>query len=249
LDKARAIASLLKGLSFGIQLDEEDRRAIEALPMRIERRGPNETIHSTGERPSSCCLVASGFLIRSKTVADGKRQIFAFHQPGDLPDLHSLFLHVLDHELSTLDDCMLGFIPHGALRELVGQRPAIAAALWRDTLIDAAMFREWICNVGQRPGISRLAHLILEIYTRLKSGDATNRGSFRFPATQEILGEAIGMSTVHVNRILQELKANGLLQVSHGEVTILDEQRLRRVADFDPLYLYLNPHADTAPAL
>ncbi len=237
----------MKGLSVGIQLDEEDKRAIEALPMRIERRGPNETIHSMGARPSSCCLVASGFLIRSKTVADGKRQIFAFHQSGDIPDLHSLFLHVLDHELSTLDDCMLGFIPHDALRELVEQRPAIAAALWRDTLIDAAMFREWICNVGQRPGISRLAHLMLEIYTRLKTSDATRRSSFRFPVTQEILGEAIGMSTVHVNRMLQELKANGLLQISHGEVTILDEQRLQQVADFDPLYLYLNPHSNAAP--
>lgn len=241
MDKTTATAAFLKRLSITAGLDAEDERAIQALPIRIERKGPSETIIATGDRPTVCCLVASGFLIRSKTVADGRRQIMAFHQPGDIPDLQSLFLHVLDHEMSTLCDCVLAFIPHAPLRALARSRPRIAEALWRDTLIDAAIFREWICNVGQRPGIGRLAHLVLEVYTRLKTIDATNGRRFRFPVTQALLGEAIGMSSVHVNRILQELKSAGLMQISQGEVIIHDEQRLRDIADFDPLYLHLNP--------
>src|SRR5689334_19937078 len=167
MEKAAAVAAMIKKLSITTALDDADQRAMAALPIRVERRGANETIVATGDRPSVCCLVVDGFLIRSKTVADGRRQIFAFHQAGDIPDLQSLFLHVLDHELSTLCDCTLGFIPHDALRALVRQRPSVAEALWRDTLVDSAIFRDWICNVGQRPGVSRMAHLIMEIYTRL----------------------------------------------------------------------------------
>jgi CRP-like cAMP-binding protein len=117
----------------------------------------------------------------------------------------------------------------------------LAEVLWRDTLIDAAIFREWICNVGQRSGISRMAHLILEIYTRLKTIGATKDGAFRFPVTQLQLGQAIGMSSVHVNRILQELRAEGLLQIGHSEIVIYDERKLRELADFDQLYLHLDP--------
>ncbi len=241
MEKTAATAVLLRRLSVTGALDETDQRAIEALPMRIERRGPNETVVSTGGRPSFCCLIVGGFVIRSKVVAEGRRQILAFHQSGDVPDLQSLFLHVLDHEVSTVSECVLAFVPHAALRSLIRSRPVLAESLWRNTLVDAAIFREWMCNLGQRSGISRTAHLILEIYTRLKAIDATHGSSFGFPVTQALLGEAIGMSTVHVNRILQELRAEGLLQIGHGEVTILDEPRLRQVADFDPHYLHLNP--------
>jgi len=241
MNKIAATAALVTRLSVIAKLDEADRRAIEALPVTIERRGPSEIIVSTGDRPSFSCLIASGFVVRSKVVADGRSQILAFHQQGDIPDLQSLFLHVLDHEVSTVGKCVLAFIPHNALRALIRSRPTVAEALWRETLIEAAIFREWICNIGQRSGTSRMAHLILEVYIRQKAIGAAEGGSFHFPMTQALLGEAIGMSTVHVNRILQELRAEGIIQIGHGEVTIFDEQRLRQVADFDPLYLHQNP--------
>src|SRR3954470_15468586 len=241
MEKNAALAALVKRLSATAALNDEDRRALEALPLRIERKGPNETIVASGDRPSLCCMVVNGFVIRSKAVADGRRQILAFHQPGDIPDLQSLYLHVLDHELSTMSECVLAFIPHAALRAMITSRPLLAEVLWRDTLIDAAIFREWICNVGQRAGISRMAHLILEIYIRLKAIGATKDGSFHFPVTQLQLGQAIGMSSVHVNRILQELRAEGLLQIGHSEIVIYDERKLRELADFDQLYLHLDP--------
>ncbi|MDE2472195.1 MAG: Crp/Fnr family transcriptional regulator, partial [Bradyrhizobium sp.] len=116
--------------------------------MSFERKGPGEMILSAGERPTCCCLVARGFVFRSKAIEDG---IFAFHQAGDIPDLQSLFLHVSDHDIYSLEESILGRIPHKALRKLIEQRPTVAAAFWRNTLIDAAIFREWICNLGQRP--------------------------------------------------------------------------------------------------
>jgi CRP-like cAMP-binding protein len=240
MDKETAIASVLRRLSFSTPLTEDDQRAMLMLPMKLERRGRNETILSTGDRPSTCSFVASGFLFRSKTVADGKRQIFAFHQPGDMPDLQSLFLNVIDHDLWTREESVLGFIPHEPLRDLLRSRPTVATALWRETLVDAARLREWICNIGQREGISRLAYLVLEAYFRWKALEPTTGTTFRFPVSQMLLGEAIGMSTVHVNRMMQELRHDGLLEFEHGEVTIMNEQKLRELADFDPLYLHLD---------
>src|SRR3954468_7169444 len=194
MEKNAALAALVKRLSATAALNDEDRRALEALPLRIERKGPNETIVASGDRPSFCCMVVNGFVIRSKAVADGNRQILAFHQPGDIPDLQSLFLHVLDHDVNALGDGLLAFIPHDPLRRLISSRPNVAQALWRDTLTDAAIFREWICNVGQRSAYSRLAHLVLELFTRLKVIGRTDGPSFWFPATQQLFGQAIGVS-------------------------------------------------------
>jgi len=174
-------------------------------------------------------------------VAGGNRQILSFHQPGDIPDLQSLFLRVMDHDVSALGNAALGFIPHEALRNLVRARSRIAEALWRDTLTDAAIFREWICNVGARQASSRLSHLVLELYTRLQAIGRTDGLSFAYPATQELFAEAIGTSAVHANRTIQFLRTEGVLAFNRGTITILDEAKLRTFADFDPLYLHLEP--------
>jgi CRP-like cAMP-binding protein len=147
----------------------------------------------------------------------------------------------MDHEVSALADAVLGFIPHAPLHKLIRTRPNIAAALWRDTLTDAAIFREWICNVGQRPASSRLAHLVLEIYTRLKAIGRVEGLSFTFPATQDLFAQAIGTSAVHANRTIQSLRSEGVLAFNRGTITILDEAKLRSFADFDALYLHLDP--------
>jgi CRP-like cAMP-binding protein len=147
----------------------------------------------------------------------------------------------MDQDVSALGDAVVGFIPHSALEELTTRRSNITKALWRDTLTDAAIFREWICNVGQRPASTRLAHLILEIYTRLQTIGRTEGSSFRFPATQTLFAEAIGTSSVHVNRVIQSLRGEGLLKFEREKIHILNEAILRRIADFDPLYLHLDP--------
>jgi CRP-like cAMP-binding protein len=161
--------AIARRLRVSTNLNEEDEQAIRNLPITLKRVGAGDRIVSYGDRPSSCCLVVDGFVLRSKVVGGGNRQILAFHQPGDIPDLQSLYLNVMDHDVSALGDALLGFIPHSSLDDLIRRRPNVTKALWRDTLTDAAIFREWICNVGQRPAPSRLAHLIIEIYTRLSN--------------------------------------------------------------------------------
>jgi CRP-like cAMP-binding protein len=232
--------SLVKRLRVSADLTEDDERAIRSLPISI-RRASGEQFVSTGDRPSACCLIIDGFVLRSKVVGEGNRQILSFHQPGDIPDLQSLFLHVLDHDLSTMGEAVLGFFPHTPLRKLIRDRPHIGEILWRDTLIEASIFREWICNVGQRPAPERLAHLVLELYTRLKVIGRTEGLSFAFPATQATLGEAIGVTPVHANRVVQELRSQEIVEFHRGIITILNEEKLRALADFDPLYLHMNP--------
>jgi CRP-like cAMP-binding protein len=235
------IAPFLARLRISTEITKEDEDAIRALPITVKQKRDGEVIVSRGDRPSACCLIVDGFVVRSKVIGDGRRQILAFHQPGDIPDLQSLFLHVLDHDMSTLGNTVVGFVPHHSLRQLIRIRPNIAEALWRDTLMEASIFREWICNVGQRDAASRLAHVVLELFARLNAIGRTDGSSFYFPATQALFADAIGTSTVHVNRVVQELRRKELLAFERGKITILDDFGLRNLADFEDLYLHLDP--------
>jgi CRP-like cAMP-binding protein len=241
MNRDEIIEPLLRRLRVSTTLHKEDEQAIRNLPITLKRVGGGDRIVSYGDRPSSCCLVVDGFVLRSKVVGGGNRQILAFHQPGDIPDLQSLYLNVMDHDVSALGDALLGFVPHSSLDDLIRRRPNVTKALWRDTLTDAAIFREWICNVGQRPASSRLAHLIIEIYTRLKAIGRAEGLTFAFPATQALLAEAIGTSSVHANRAIQSLRSERLLEFERGKIKIVDERKLRKLADFDALYLHLDP--------
>jgi CRP-like cAMP-binding protein len=232
---------LLKRLRLTTNISTEQEEAILRLPATVRQVRGGETIVRTGDRPAVCCLIVDGFVHRSKIVGEGRRQILAFHQPGDIPDLLSLHLHVMDHDVVTLGDCVLGFIPHDPLRALIRSNPLVAEALWRDTLTDAAIFREWMCNLGQRDAPSRLAHLLIEIYTRLSTIGRAANNSFRFPVTQAVLADAIGVTVIHLNRVLRELRARGLLEFERGNVSIPDMKQLRQLADFEPLYLHLDP--------
>ena len=153
----------------------------------------------------------------------------------------SLFLHVMDHELSTLTACTLGFISHDTLRRLHQRRPVVAEMFWRDTLIDAAMFREWIVNVGQRPAPARLAHVMIELRERLRVIGRVDDENFEMPLTQEQIGEALGITAVHANRVIKQLRQDGIVEFQRGRVTVLDEARFLELADFDGRYLHQSP--------
>ena len=174
---------------------------------------------------------------------DGLRQVLSVHIAGEIPDHQSLHLHVLDHDLITVTPCVLGFVSHSDMKDLTYGRPNLAAALWRETLIDSAIFREWIINVGRRDAIPRMAHLLIELHRRLKSIGHTRDGEFGLPVTQVDLGDCLGLSTVHVNRVLQYLRKEGLIAVRRSEFHILQHQRLEELGQFDPAYLHLGPDA------
>jgi CRP-like cAMP-binding protein len=234
-------AALVKRLRATSGVSDEDIRAIQALPISVKDYPAERAVVSDGQRATECCLIARGFCARSKTTSEGRRQILSIHIPGEIPDLMSLHLHVMDHDLSTLTACTLGFINHETLRLLHRRQPNLADIFWRDTLIDAAMFREWIVNVGQRPAPARLAHVIVELRERLKVIGRIEGASFEMPLTQEQVGEALGITAVHANRVIKQLRQDGIVDLRRGRVDVLDEGRLVELAGFDGRYLHQSP--------
>jgi CRP-like cAMP-binding protein len=232
---------LIRRLGSIATLSRQEKDALLHLPLTIRELGSDQDIVREGDRPSECCVVLSGMAFRYKMTEGGKRQIMSFHIAGEIPDLQSLYLHSMDHSLATLTPCRLAFIAHQALHGLFAQHPRLSAVFWRETLIDAAVFREWVINVGRRPASTRMAHLLCELFLRHKAVGLVTDHSFEFPITQAELADALGLSTVHVNRTLQELRAQGLIGEHGHRLTILDWNELKRVGEFDPLYLHQEP--------
>jgi CRP-like cAMP-binding protein len=184
-----------------------------------------------------------------KPLSDGKRQIVRFAFPGDFLDLDG-YLGTMDYSVATLGMCTVGVIPHQALRDLSRDNPDVANAFWRHTLADTAVFREWVVNVGQRSAQARIAHLICEVFSRLQEiGLATEIGgnrAFSWHVTQQDLADATGMSSVHVNRSLQQLRERGLIETSRDKVTILDWFGLKGLSGFKMDYLEIAQHGGSA---
>ncbi len=230
---------LIRKLDSIFTLTDDERQALENLPMQVVLIKEGQDIVREGDRPTRSCLLLSGFACVYKVTGDGKRQIAGFSIPGDIPDLQSLHLEVLDSSLGTLTPCQVGFITHDALRDLCERYPRITAAFWRETLIDAAIFREWVMNVGQREAYNRMAHVFCELLVRLRAVGLAEDHACDLPITQAEFADALGVSNVHVNRVLQEMRANGLIKLSGDRLKILDWETLKRVGDFDPTYLHL----------
>jgi CRP-like cAMP-binding protein len=234
-------AALVRRLRITSAVTDEDIKAIQALPITVREYPAERNIVSDGQKATECCLIIRGFCARSKTTSEGRRQILSLHIPGEIPDLMSLHLHVMDHDLATLTPCTVGLINHETLRLLHRRQPNLADMFWRDTLIDAAMFREWIVNVGQRPAPARLAHVIVELRERLKVIGRIEGNSFEMPLTQEQIGEALGITAVHANRVIKQLRQEGIVAFHRGRVEVLDERKLLELAGFDPRYLHQSP--------
>ena len=182
---------LIRKLESIGELSDQDREALASLPVQVRHLEADEDVVREGDRPSVCCLLLDGFMHRYKMLPDGKRQILALHTPGDMPDLQSLFLRTLDHNLAASVPSQAAFIPHEALRALMRKFPTLTDLFWRDTLIDAAIFRAWIVAMGQRPARSHMAHLLCEVFTRLRAVGLTQDHACSLPLTQAELGDAL----------------------------------------------------------
>ncbi|MBX9661045.1 MAG: Crp/Fnr family transcriptional regulator [Nitrospiraceae bacterium] len=220
-------------------LSDDERAALAAIPMQVALLGPRQDIVREHDRPSRCFTLLEGFCCSYKETLDGKRQIMAVQVPGDIPDLQSLYLRVLDNSIATVTPCRVGFIQHAALRSLWHAHPRLVEACWRLTLIDAAIVREWMLNIGRRDAYARLSHLMCELYMRLDAVGLVQNGTCDLPMTQAELGDALGISTVHVNRTLQELRGAGLITLRGGRLTVNDWAGLSVAAEFDPTYLHI----------
>jgi CRP-like cAMP-binding protein len=235
---------LVSKLASITRLSEADRAALVALPLQVQTLRADQDIVRDGDRVSRSCLLLEGYACRNKVTGEGKRQIISFHIPGEIPDLQSVHLKMMDHNLQTLTVCKVGFVAHEHIVELCAKSPSVAGALWRETLIDAAIFREWVVNVGRRDAIARMAHVFCELFQRMKAVGRTNDGTCEFPISQTELADALGLSTVHTNRTLQELRAAGLVALAGKTLTVRDWEGLKNVGDFDPSYLHQQPMED-----
>jgi CRP-like cAMP-binding protein len=192
-----------------------------------------------GDQLNSSLLLLRGWMARCKDLAGGQRQMTELHVAGDFADLHAFTLKRLDHDVMTLSDCTLAVIPHDRVQEMTERYPRLARIYWFSTNVDAAIHREWATSLGQRSAIARAAHLFCELYLRLEVVGLTNGNSYDFPLTQRELSECLGLTVVHANRTLQELRRRGLIELANRHVTILDREALAAVGEFDPSYLYL----------
>lgn len=194
-----------------------------------------------GSRPNKCTLVVSGWACRYNMLSDGRRQTLALHVAGDFVDLHSFPIKVMDHSVAAVTDCTISTVPHARIQEITDVDPHLTRVLWMHTLIDAAILRQWLLSAGRRSALEHAAHLLCELYVRMRYvGLAPEGGEFDLPLSQEELAEAIGISAVHVSRTLTELRNRNLFLWRGGKASILDFPGLQRLAEFDPTYLSLN---------
>jgi CRP-like cAMP-binding protein len=220
-------------------LSDEEKRALDEAIGRTKEVGAGEDIVRDGACPSDCTLILKGFACRYKVLEDGRRQIMSFHIPGDICDLQSLLLEKMDHGIGALVPCKVALIPHRTVLELAENYPGIGRALWRDTLIDAAVFREWMVGIGRRTAHERIAHLLCEVLVRFRSVGLAEDHQCDLPLTQAELADSLGLSAVHVNRVLQDLRGDGLIVFQGKFLRISRWERLKQIAGFDPTYLHL----------
>jgi CRP-like cAMP-binding protein len=184
-------------------------------------------------------LLLDGIMCRHKDLSEGQRQITELHVPGDFADLHSFTLKRLDHSIMTLTPCRYAIVPHDRLERITERLPHLTRLYWFTTNLDAAIHREWEVSLGRRTALSRIAALFCEMKLRFEVVRMTDGMSYDFNLTQTDLAECVGLTPIHVNRTLKELREQGLVQFRSGRVTIQDWDGLARVAEFDPAYLYL----------
>jgi CRP-like cAMP-binding protein len=177
---------------------------------------------------------------RARDLRAGHRQITELHIAGDFVDLHSLTLKQLDHEVITLSPCQIAVVPHESLRKITEEQPHLTRVLWLMTDIDAAIHREWAVSMGRRSAMSRIAHLMCEMLLRLQVVGRAEDASYELPLSQAELSECVGLTPVHTNRTLQEMRGRGLIELVNRRLTILDLEALKTVGEFDPMYLYLD---------
>ena len=221
-----------------VRLSSEDRRLLEAAVEKTHHLVSRKNIITEGDEPHVVNVILQGWACRYKMLADGRRQIISLLVPGDMCDPHVFLLPVMDQSLCTLTSVVLAKVPGPTIRALANNSPAIAEALNREILASAEIQREWTVSLGRRTALERLAHLLCEISTRMHATGLRNGTDCEFPLTQTDLADAMGLSTVHVNRTMQELRASGAVEVRSKRLIIHDRDRLEELAMFDPRYLH-----------
>ncbi|MGN6850440.1 MAG: Crp/Fnr family transcriptional regulator [Sphingomicrobium sp.] len=231
-------------LAFKLQaftrLSAEDVAALQRLTRNVRTVEARRDLLREGEVPVHVHLILRGWACRYKSLPDGKRQIVSLMVPGDLCDLNNYVLREMDHSVGAITLLRVSIISREEMEALSADHPRVAQALIWDELVEQATQREWLLNLGQRSAYARIAHLILELFLRLRTVGLTDGRSCDFPLTQNDLADATGLTAVHVNRMLQELRADGLIELERKRLFLPDIEALKAAAMFNPNYLHLD---------
>lgn len=230
---------LLLKLRARDQVSEAEEATLREALGQIKDFAADQVVIRAFQDLSVSVLLLDGFMCRFKDLRDGGRQISELHVPGDFVDLHGFTLKSLDHNIGTLTPCRIAEFPHERLKAITEEHPHLTRLLWLSTNIDAAIHREWELSLGRRSALSRLAHLFCELHLRLDVIGFTDGLTYHLPLTQADLAECLGLTSVHINRTLKELRETGVVEFRGGRVSINDWPRLREIAEFDPRYLNL----------
>jgi CRP-like cAMP-binding protein len=234
------LSFLLRQLELYANLPAEDRQLVLALPHRLRRLDAGSYLVREGDHPTHCTVLVKGYAFRQKVTGQGARQILAVCIPGDAVDLQNMFLNVSDHSVQLLTQCTVADVPREAMQDLVLSRPAIGTAIIELTLVDSSILREWVVNVGRRDARARIAHILCEFAVRLESRGLTSDHGFELPMTQEQLADATGLTSVHVNRVLKSLEADGLITRKRRHIHYDNWRALQDAGDFTRRYLHIS---------
>lgn len=218
-------------------VSDEEMRVLEQAIRSVRGFETGQELVGVDDRPANSSILVEGWAARSKTLEDGGRQITALHIPGDFVDLHSFLLRKMDHSVVALSNCRAASVPHERLRVITETQPHLTRLLWLNTLVDAAIHRNWIVAMGRLSASSRMGQLICELYVRLAAVDCASDYEFDFPLTQPVVADALGLSLVQINRSVRELRARNLIAWRSRIVKIVDWERLVEFSQFDPTYL------------
>jgi CRP-like cAMP-binding protein len=235
METGRSYSRLVSRLDRASSLTGADKRLLADLPLTVMNIAAGHAIDQS-ER-SQCVLVVSGFVCGSKRVGGTARQIISVAVPGDIIGMHGMLLRGSDHSLSALGPAVVASLPFDALEEVLDQSPRLVRAFWRQSFIEAAILREWITSLGRREAIARVAHLICELVVRLQAVDLAKDGSFALCWTQMDVADVCGISTVHANRVVQELRRLDVVEWDAKQLKICDWERLAKIGEFSAEYL------------
>ena len=235
-----SVQRLLMKLRARDDIGAHEEQVLAEAVSEVREYPAGKTLVRQGVLLTASMLTVEGVIARYKDLSEGQRQIQELHVSGDFTDLHGFVLKRLDHNVATLTRTRIAIVPHDRLTRITEEEPHLARMLWFSTLLDSAIQREKILSVGRRAALSRLAHLLCEVKVRLELVGLADNGRYALPLTQLDLGDATGLTSVHVNRMLRQLRDDKLATFRGGEVTIHDWPRLQQVAEFDPAYLYLD---------
>jgi CRP-like cAMP-binding protein len=231
---------LLRKLRRHSALDSGDAAKIRQMTFQTRALAPGEDFIRQGDKPNASAIVIDGMVGRYHTLSTGQRQYLSVHIAGDWPDAQGLFLERMDHSVCAIGRATVCVVPHQDILRTLRDRPSVGFAIWRETLIDAAIFREAITNNGARSGVQRLAHFFSEIYDRAKAVDLVRNDTCSLPLSQTQLGELLGMSIASVNRHLQALRKSKVAEWRGGRLTVSNWEKLAELGDFDAHYLHQN---------